>query len=170
MARNTMRRSRAFRSSRKLLANKYDIGPFRSEVNDKINTITPDIVSRFRGFGDPSNKPIFVVGMPRSGTTLTEQIIAAHSQAAGVGELKRVHLMARKLAGDKGMARDFVQNFRNGSFTLEGCLTAVFKSSGCFGPEYPTYRGQDASQFSRPRFHSPMLSKRQDHSLQEEPA
>ncbi|MBZ0261226.1 MAG: sulfotransferase [Hyphomicrobiales bacterium] len=94
----------SFQESRKLLASKYDIGPFRSEVNDKINTITPDIVSRFRGFGDPSNKPIFVVGMPRSGTTLTEQIIAAHSQAAGVGELKRVHLISRKLAGDKGMA------------------------------------------------------------------
>lgn len=35
----------------------------------------------------PSQKPIFIVGMPRSGTTLTEQIIASHSSVYGAGEL-----------------------------------------------------------------------------------
>lgn len=94
----------SFQESRKLVINAHDIRQFRSQVDDKITTITPDVVSRFHGFGDPSAKPIFVVGMPRSGTTLTEQIIASHSQAAGVGELKRMDRLARKLADAKGMA------------------------------------------------------------------
>ena len=38
--------------------------------------------------GNPSSQPVFVVGMPRSGTSLIEQIIASHSQADGAGELE----------------------------------------------------------------------------------
>ena len=93
-----------FQESRNLLVGKQDIGQFRSEVDDRVNTITSHALSRFQGFGDPSVKPIFVVGMPRSGTTLTEQIIAAHSQASGVGELKRIHFLAKKISDHKGMA------------------------------------------------------------------
>lgn len=40
--------------------------------------------------GDPSPLPVFVVGMPRSGTTLTEQILASHPQVFGGGELRFV--------------------------------------------------------------------------------
>ena len=39
------------------------------------------------GHGDPSEAPIFVIGMPRSGTTLTEQILAAHPRVYGAGEV-----------------------------------------------------------------------------------
>jgi tetratricopeptide (TPR) repeat protein len=42
-----------------------------------------------REYGHESTIPVFIAGMPRSGTTLTEQIISAHSRAAGVGELPR---------------------------------------------------------------------------------
>ena len=41
-----------------------------------------------QGVGEPSPKPIFIVGMPRSGTTLVEQILASHPQVYGAGELK----------------------------------------------------------------------------------
>lgn len=40
-----------------------------------------------RGAGDPSSAPVFVVGMPRSGSTLIEQILASHPQIHGAGEL-----------------------------------------------------------------------------------
>jgi len=42
---------------------------------------------RLTGPGDPSELPIFVVGMPRSGTTLVEQILASHGSVCGGGEL-----------------------------------------------------------------------------------
>ena len=42
---------------------------------------------RLGGQGNPDHRPIFVVGMPRSGTTLVEQIISAHSKVHGAGEL-----------------------------------------------------------------------------------
>ena len=44
------------------------------------------MLERLRG-GDPSTLPIFVLGMPRSGTTLTEQIVASHPEVHGAGEL-----------------------------------------------------------------------------------
>jgi hypothetical protein len=40
-----------------------------------------------RGAGDPSRIPVFVLGMPRSGSTLIEQILASHSKVFGAGEL-----------------------------------------------------------------------------------
>ncbi len=46
-----------------------------------------DLIERLRGAGDPSDVPVFVLGMPRSGTTLTEQILASHPEVFGAGEL-----------------------------------------------------------------------------------
>lgn len=48
---------------------------------------TPEFFSRWPLDGNPTDQPVFIVGMPRSGTTLTEQIIASHPRAAGAGEL-----------------------------------------------------------------------------------
>jgi tetratricopeptide (TPR) repeat protein len=48
---------------------------------------TTKIMSNTRGVGDPSRIPVFVLGMPRSGSTLVEQILASHSQIFGAGEL-----------------------------------------------------------------------------------
>jgi tetratricopeptide (TPR) repeat protein len=50
-------------------------------------TFTGELMSDKRGAGDPSRIPVFVLGMPRSGSTLVEQILASHSQVFGAGEL-----------------------------------------------------------------------------------
>jgi tetratricopeptide (TPR) repeat protein len=49
-------------------------------------TFSADTLSRRAGSGHPSTRPIFVFGMPRSGTTLIEQILASHPLVQGVGE------------------------------------------------------------------------------------
>jgi len=57
-----------------------------------------ELFERTAGWGDPSPVPVFIAGMPRSGTTLTEQIIASHPRAFGAGELLDVPHMARMLS------------------------------------------------------------------------
>lgn len=54
---------------------------------------TPERYARLAGLGAPSTLPIFVVGMPRSGTTLIEQILASHPQVTGAGELSALRLI-----------------------------------------------------------------------------
>jgi tetratricopeptide (TPR) repeat protein len=48
---------------------------------------TRQVMEAFRGLGDPSAIPVFVLGMPRSGTTLIEQILAGHPDVHAAGEL-----------------------------------------------------------------------------------
>lgn len=65
----------------------YD--PVQTEmVHDQIiETITPEFLEANREFGCPAPDPIFIVGLPRSGSTLIEQILASHSQVDGTLEL-----------------------------------------------------------------------------------
>jgi hypothetical protein len=53
-----------------------------------IRARVPATVGRSDGADSKSMKPVFVVGMPRSGTSLTEQIISSHPDARGAGELE----------------------------------------------------------------------------------
>ena len=62
---------------------------------------TPTAMQRFAGSGDASDVPVFVVGLPRSGTTLIEQILASHPKVHGAGELKEMqHIADRTLGPD----------------------------------------------------------------------
>lgn len=61
-----------------------------------VSTWTRDMLAAMPDSGNTSERPVFVIGVPRSGTTLTEQIIAAHPQAAGVGELPYIPSAFRK--------------------------------------------------------------------------
>lgn len=58
---------------------------------------TADHIAEKAALGHTSQKPVFIVGMPRSGTTLTEQILASHPQIAGAGELSDLRKVARDL-------------------------------------------------------------------------
>ena len=57
---------------------------------------TKKTIAKLRGAGDPSAMPIFVLGMPRSGTTLTETIIASHPDVYGAGELRDLLALANE--------------------------------------------------------------------------
>ena len=62
-------------------------------------TFGADLMERLRGAGAASPVPVFIVGMPRSGTTLIEQILASHPAVFGGGELDDFPAMASQLAG-----------------------------------------------------------------------
>src|SRR5262249_21559130 len=50
------------------------------------SVFTSALIAQKRGLGHPSDVPIFIFGMPRSGTTLVEQIMASHPKVFGAGE------------------------------------------------------------------------------------
>ena len=56
-------------------------------IDDIIAAFDRETLARAKGWGDASPAPVLVVGMPRSGTTLVEQIVSSHAKAAGAGEL-----------------------------------------------------------------------------------
>ncbi|WP_449427042.1 tetratricopeptide repeat-containing sulfotransferase family protein [Rhodanobacter umsongensis] len=60
---------------------------------------TRDFFAARAGAGSPARDPIFVVGLPRSGSTLIEQILSSHSQVEGTMELPEVTSITRMLRG-----------------------------------------------------------------------
>jgi len=60
---------------------------FDREVTQLIEQTTPDLVARAPDLGNPDPTPVLIIGMPRSGTTLVEQIISSHPDVRGGGEL-----------------------------------------------------------------------------------
>jgi hypothetical protein len=57
---------------------------------------TPEFVRQHKAVGSPSRDPIFVVGLPRSGSTLIEQILSSHSQVEGTMELPDIAMIIRE--------------------------------------------------------------------------
>ncbi len=66
----------------------YDPSAHTRLVSGLIAVCSPQFFDRVRGFGLDSDRPIFIFGLPRSGTTLTGQILASHPQVFGAGELR----------------------------------------------------------------------------------
>src|SRR5881275_1258164 len=85
--------ARAFRSYQranelqKLFAEPYDRGARTRFVDDLIRAYTSETIGGTRAGASDSMRPVFVVGMPRSGTTLVAQIIHSHPAARSAGEL-----------------------------------------------------------------------------------
>jgi tetratricopeptide (TPR) repeat protein len=57
-------------------------------VDDVLNQFNADFFARTAGSGSQSRRPVFVFGLPRSGTSLVEQILASHPRVHGAGELR----------------------------------------------------------------------------------
>jgi hypothetical protein len=68
----------------------YDPSEHDETISRIIEICTPAYFERVRDFAVDTELPIFIVGLPRSGTTLTEQILASHSKVFGGGELALV--------------------------------------------------------------------------------
>jgi len=60
-------------------------------------TVTPEFIARRRGWGSDRTDPIFIVGLPRSGSTLLEQVLASHPQVEGTHELPEIPQIAATL-------------------------------------------------------------------------
>ena len=86
----------------KTAAEEYDRKERSRFIDESIRVYSRDAISTIGAGGSSSEKPVFVVGMPRSGTSLAEQIIASHPAAYGAGELD---FWAALMTKDKGQAQ-----------------------------------------------------------------
>jgi tetratricopeptide (TPR) repeat protein len=78
---------------------RFKIEPIERSARLQASLCTRELFESRRGAGCPSDAPIFVVGLPRAGSTLLEQILASHSQVEGTMELPDIVRLASELQG-----------------------------------------------------------------------
>ena len=70
-----------------------------NNTRQQVEICTPEFFAARRDWGNPAPDPIFIVGLPRSGSTLVEQILASHSAVEGTQELALVQQIVAGLRG-----------------------------------------------------------------------
>jgi predicted Zn-dependent protease len=79
----------------------YDAGEMTRHVSRSKALFTRPFFARRSDAGSPARDPIFVVGLPRSGSTLVEQILASHSMIEGTTELRAIPYLAGRIGGKR---------------------------------------------------------------------
>ena len=114
--------------------------PYKHSASMNLLKMTSDRISRktYQDFSHPrceSDMPVFVLGMPRSGTSLVEQVIASHPQAYGAGELKLLHRVLEgvtinnRIIETKSNGPNIIPTFIKG-IDLDHCRHMSFKERG----------------------------------------
>ena len=103
----------------------FDIDACRQGIDGIIEAFSAEFLKTKAGFGDKTELPVFILGMPRSGTTLTEQICSSHTSVFGAGE--SAHL--RRILGQSGFEKTSLTEFRRAlaAVTPEQSLQLVAK-------------------------------------------
>ncbi|MCH9693518.1 MAG: sulfotransferase [Gammaproteobacteria bacterium] len=120
----------------------YD--PVQTELTHDsiIETFTANLLNRVTRIDDEGPRPIFIVGMPRSGSTLLEQILASHSQIEGCGELPYIVMLSSSISNAQGSGKRYP----------ESVLDMTTEQRLALGQNYlyqtRTHRKQDLSCFT----------------------
>ena len=80
----------------------YDADRITREVDELCDIFNPAFLADRAGQGCPATDPIFILGMPRAGSTLIEQILSCHSMVEGTMELPDIQILATRLGGSEG--------------------------------------------------------------------
>lgn len=132
----------------------YDRHSFSARVDRIIQSFDAASIRKLQSRGDSSERPVFIIGMPRSGTTLSEQILASHPAVFGAGELDYWHkaLSAYEAAGVgseaaaaliPGMARGYLERLSNLSGNAERVVDKLpinFLRAGLIHAAFPRAR------------------------------
>lgn len=87
---------------------RYDPPAWEEHVAEMIETFTPAFFAERAGWGSDSDRPVMILGMPRSGTTLVEQILSSHPDVAAGDELPDFNLIERMFKRRYGYPRGLV--------------------------------------------------------------
>lgn len=80
----------------------YEPEVITQQVDRMIEVMTPQLLEDHKAVGDPSPDPVFILGLPRAGSTLLEQILSSHSQVEGTMELPDIPAIAMREAKQSG--------------------------------------------------------------------
>jgi hypothetical protein len=83
----------------------FDAGRLRELIERTRAFFTPQLLAARAGQGAPQPDPIFIVGLPRAGSTLVEQILASHSEVEGTMELPDMPSIAMEVGSGAGAGR-----------------------------------------------------------------
>lgn len=102
----------AFQRGKQLLGHSFDFSQLESYYGALIAGLDGAFFASRGGYGIDEVEPVFVVGMPRSGTTLTEQICSSHSEVVGVGEVSSMSSIAIRMGWRRGRPDELIANLR----------------------------------------------------------
>ena len=85
-----------YQAGNELMPAKFESGEWEAQITTKINTFNREALKRAPRATNDSEQHIFIVGMPRSGTTLVEQILAMYPEVAAAGELPDIENLAHE--------------------------------------------------------------------------
>ncbi|MCP4874043.1 MAG: tetratricopeptide repeat protein [Gammaproteobacteria bacterium] len=89
--------------------NRFDRILHNAQIDRVIETFNTEFFCQRSDWGNASRLPLFVIGMPRSGTTLVEQILSAHPLVHGAGELRQMLDLTSTLNSEQGTATSHVE-------------------------------------------------------------
>jgi tetratricopeptide (TPR) repeat protein len=110
---------------------RFDREEYLDDVNRLIEIFSPENSRDLPRANDPDQRPVFVIGMPRSGTSLVEQILACHQQVTGAGELTDLGRLAIGLGGTGGprfpdsVMTASEETMQRAAADYLGCLTRI---------------------------------------------
>ena len=121
-------------AGKELYEEKFDIIAYTELVHGLMELVTPDFFAERADFGNSSKRPVLVYGMPRSGTTLTEQIIGSHPLARPAGELTYFNMSMREYGFSRQRPDKFLRTIasmtqKEAEKIAEGYLAVLRKQS-----------------------------------------
>ncbi len=112
-----------YRAANELRVRPFDIEHHTRYIDRIINTFTAGALKQSPKTTIPTRRAVFIVGMPRSGTSLVEQILASHPDVAGGGELDTVKKLLATLPSDRQTGIRYPENFA--ALTPDACHRAA---------------------------------------------
>ena len=139
----------------------FEAAAMEQFAHDVIRDFTRENLARLTPSGCDSDRAIFVIGLPRSGTTLVEQILASHSAVAGGEEVNLFH-SALIPAGDFSLQGGLDYQVRTADADPWGEIARDYLAmlEQRFGRQ-GTHRRQDAQSFALPGFHPAIVAQRE---------
>lgn len=118
-----------FKKANDLLPQTFDERTSTAQTDDIIGSFSPERFARLPRSSRDDRSPVFIVGMPRSGTTLLERILGGHPDAAGVGELDTMPMLASSIPARLGVSTYSYRNLDTATPALMDSLADEYLAS-----------------------------------------